>query len=134
VLRAVADQPTFWERFSPKELRRLSMELARVDALLDDPVFSPRSGGSLTPAGGSPSSHQPQPRRIRHHQAHQGRPRCGWSSRPTSQLGLKGQLVGPEPNGLNPMARVMARPRRAVTQKHGGIAKGLLTRAFTWSG
>jgi hypothetical protein len=23
----------------PKELRRLSMELARVDALLDDPVF-----------------------------------------------------------------------------------------------
>ena len=39
VLRAVADQPTFWERFLPKELRRLSMELARVDALLDDPVF-----------------------------------------------------------------------------------------------
>jgi hypothetical protein len=33
----------------------------------------------------------------------------------------------------SPMARVMARPR-AVTQKHGGIAKGLLTRAFTWSG
>ncbi len=34
----------------------------------------------------------------------------------------------------NPIARVMTRPRRAVTQKHGGIAKGLLTRAFTWSG
>jgi hypothetical protein len=33
-----------------------------------------------------------------------------------------------------PMARVMARPRRAVTRKHGGIAKGPLTRAFTRSG
>jgi hypothetical protein len=29
-----------------------------------------------------------------------------------------------------PMARVMARPRRAVTQKHGGTAKGPLTMAF----
>jgi hypothetical protein len=27
VLRAVADQPTFWKRLLPKELRRLSMEL-----------------------------------------------------------------------------------------------------------
>ena len=34
MLRTVADQPTFWKRFLPKELRRLSMELARVDALV----------------------------------------------------------------------------------------------------
>ena len=39
MLRTAADQPMFWERFLPKELRRLSMGLARVDALLDDPVF-----------------------------------------------------------------------------------------------
>jgi len=36
---AVADQPTLWEAILPEELRRLPEELARVDALLDDPVF-----------------------------------------------------------------------------------------------
>ncbi len=52
---AVADQPTFWERFFAKEPRRLSMELPRVDALLDDPVrftpverfFDPRRAGRV---------------------------------------------------------------------------------------
>lgn len=39
MLRTVADQPTLWESILPEELRRLPAELARVDALLDDPVF-----------------------------------------------------------------------------------------------
>ena len=39
MLRTVADQPTLWEAILPEELRRLPVELARVDVLLDDPVF-----------------------------------------------------------------------------------------------
>ena len=39
MLRTVADQPTLWESILPAEVRRLPVELARVDALLDDPVF-----------------------------------------------------------------------------------------------
>ncbi len=99
----------------PKELRRLSMEVARVDALLEDPVFfapferffDPRRGGSAVDA-----SRQPQPGRIRHHQAHRRRPKS-WGSR--------GKLVGP-----HPMARLMAQARRAATQKHGRNTKEAL--------
>jgi len=39
VLRTVNDQPTLWESILPAELLVLPVELARVDALLDDPVF-----------------------------------------------------------------------------------------------
>src|SRR4051812_7131521 len=39
LLCTVADQPTLWEAIMPDELRRLPVELARVDGLLDDPVF-----------------------------------------------------------------------------------------------
>jgi transposase, IS5 family len=39
VLRTVNDQPTLWESFLPAELLVVPGELARVDALLDDPVF-----------------------------------------------------------------------------------------------
>ena len=57
MLRTVADQPTLWEAILPEELRRLPAELARVDALLDDPVFftpfvpffDPRMGRPSTP-------------------------------------------------------------------------------------
>ena len=57
MLRTVADQPTLWEAILPDELRRLPVELARVDALLDDPVFfapfvpffDPRMGRPSTP-------------------------------------------------------------------------------------
>jgi hypothetical protein len=48
MLRTVADQPTLWEAILPEELRRLPVELARVDALLDDPVFFARSCRSST--------------------------------------------------------------------------------------
>ena len=39
MLRTVADQPSLWEAILPEELRRLPEELARLDSLLDDPVF-----------------------------------------------------------------------------------------------
>jgi IS5 family transposase len=57
MLRTVADQPTLWEAILPDELRRLPVELGRVDVLLDDPVFftpfvplfDPRMGRPSTP-------------------------------------------------------------------------------------
>jgi IS5 family transposase len=39
MLRTVADQPSLWEAILPDELRQLPAELARIDALLDDPAF-----------------------------------------------------------------------------------------------
>lgn len=39
VLRTVNDQPTLWDSLLPPECLRMPEELARVDALLDDPVF-----------------------------------------------------------------------------------------------
>src|SRR5215210_6372346 len=57
MLRTVGDQPTLWEAILPEELRRLPEELARVDVLLNDPVFfapfvpffDPRIGRPSTP-------------------------------------------------------------------------------------
>ena len=57
MLGTVADQPTLWEAILSDELRRLPVELARVDVLLDDPVFftpfvpffDPRMGRPSTP-------------------------------------------------------------------------------------
>jgi IS5 family transposase len=57
VLRTVGYQPSLWESLLPDEVRRLPEELARVDALLDDPVFfapfvpffDPRIGRPSTP-------------------------------------------------------------------------------------
>ena len=56
-MRTVADQPTLWEAILPDELRQLPAELARIDVLLDDPVFfapfvpffDPRIGRPSTP-------------------------------------------------------------------------------------
>jgi len=39
VFRTVSDQVSLWEAVLPPELLKLPDELARVDALLDDPVF-----------------------------------------------------------------------------------------------
>ena len=42
VFRTVGDPPSLWESMLPAEVRRVPPELARVDALLDDPViFAP---------------------------------------------------------------------------------------------
>jgi hypothetical protein len=99
------------------------MELARVDALLDDPVFFAPFGRFF------------DPRRV-------GRPSTPRANRNLGESVITKRIDADRKAGAqgarwwrrNPMARVMARPRRAVTRKHGGIAKGPLTRAFTWSG
>jgi IS5 family transposase len=57
VFRTVGDQPSLFESVLPEPLLRLPVELARVDALLDDPVFfaafvpffDPRIGRPSTP-------------------------------------------------------------------------------------
>jgi transposase, IS5 family len=57
MLRTYADQVSLWEAVLPEEVRRLSVELARVDRLLDDevffapfvPFFDPRCGRPSTP-------------------------------------------------------------------------------------
>src|ERR1700758_5682152 len=57
VFRTVGDQCSLWESLLPDEVRRLPEQLARVDALLDDPAFfapfvpffDPRRGRPSTP-------------------------------------------------------------------------------------
>ena len=57
MLRTQAEQVSLWEAVLPAELLRLPEELARVDALLDDPAFfapfvpffDPRLGRPSTP-------------------------------------------------------------------------------------
>lgn len=57
MLRTRAEQVGLWEAMLPAEVLRLPVELARVDALLDDPVFfapfvpffDPRAGRPSTP-------------------------------------------------------------------------------------
>ncbi len=39
MFRTVNDQPTLWDSILPAELLVLPVELSRVDALLEDPVF-----------------------------------------------------------------------------------------------
>jgi transposase, IS5 family len=55
VLRTVNDQPTLWESILPAELLVVSGELARVDALLDDPVFFAPFAPFFDPRIGRPS-------------------------------------------------------------------------------
>jgi IS5 family transposase len=55
MFRTVGDQPSLWESQMPAEVLRLPGELARVDALLDDPVFfAPFAAFSTRCWGGRP--------------------------------------------------------------------------------
>ncbi len=62
MFRTRADRVSTWEAALPAEVVRLPAELARVDALLDDPVFfapfapffSPRIGRPSTPTETKP--------------------------------------------------------------------------------
>jgi transposase, IS5 family len=56
VFRTVGDQCSLWESVLPEELRRLPEELARVDALLDDPVFFAPFAPFFDPRMGRPST------------------------------------------------------------------------------
>jgi transposase, IS5 family len=55
VFRTVNDQPTLWDAILPSELLVLPAELARVDALLDDPVFFAPFAGYFDARIGRPS-------------------------------------------------------------------------------
>lgn len=56
MFRTVGDQPSLWESTLPAELLRLPVELARVDALLDDPVFWAPFAPFFDPRMGRPST------------------------------------------------------------------------------
>jgi transposase, IS5 family len=55
VFRTVNDQPTLWDAILPSELLVLPVELARVDGLLDDPVFFDPFVSYFDPVIGRPS-------------------------------------------------------------------------------
>jgi IS5 family transposase len=55
VFRTVNEQPTLWDSILPVELLVLPVELGRVDALLDDPVFFASFAGHFDARIGRPS-------------------------------------------------------------------------------
>lgn len=54
MFRPIGDRPSVWESRLPTELLRLPDELARVDALLDDPALFALFAAAL-PSGAGPS-------------------------------------------------------------------------------
>ena len=55
MFRTVNDQPTLWDSILPPELLVVPVELGRVDALLDDPVFFAPFAAYFDPRIGRPS-------------------------------------------------------------------------------
>ena len=56
MFRTLGDRPSSWESLLPEEVLRLPHELARVDALLDDPVFFAPFAPHFHPVLGRPST------------------------------------------------------------------------------
>ena len=56
MFRTIGDGPSAWELLLPPEVLRLPLELARVDALLDDPVFFAPFAPFFHPVLGRPST------------------------------------------------------------------------------
>jgi IS5 family transposase len=56
MFRTVGDRPSLWESLLPAEVLRLPQELARVDALLDDPAFFAPFAAYFHPVLGRPST------------------------------------------------------------------------------
>ena len=56
MFRTIGDQPSLWESVLPPEVLRLPGELARVDALLDDPAFFAPFAPYFDPSTGRPST------------------------------------------------------------------------------
>jgi hypothetical protein len=54
MFRTIGDGPSPWESLLPPELLRLPAELARVDALLDNPVFFGSGAGRALARSTSP--------------------------------------------------------------------------------
>ena len=77
MLRTRAAQVSLWEAVLPAEVLRLPEELARVDALLDDPVFFAPFVPFFDPRVGRPSTPMETYLRIESTPGVDGR--CGWS-------------------------------------------------------
>jgi IS5 family transposase len=56
MFRTIGDQPPLWESLLPPEVLRLPEDLARVDALLNDPVFFAPFAPYFNPVIGRPST------------------------------------------------------------------------------
>src|SRR5260370_37016187 len=56
MFRTIGDGPSAWESLLPPEVLRLPEELARVDALLDDPAFFAPFAPYFHPVLGRPST------------------------------------------------------------------------------
>jgi IS5 family transposase len=56
VFRTIGDRCSLWESLLPEEVLRLPEELARVDALLDDPAFFAPFASHFDPVAGRPST------------------------------------------------------------------------------
>jgi len=56
MFRTIGDRPSLWESRLPAEVLRLPEELARVDALLDDPAFFAPFAPHFHPVLGRPST------------------------------------------------------------------------------
>ena len=56
MFRTIGDPVSLWESLLPEEVRRLPVELARVDALLDDPAFFAPFAPYFHPVLGRPST------------------------------------------------------------------------------
>src|SRR5258708_38942603 len=56
MFRTIGDRPSAWESLLPPEVLRLPEALARVDALLDDPVFFAPFAPDFHPVLGRPSA------------------------------------------------------------------------------
>src|SRR5215471_10228690 len=56
MFRTIGDEPSLWESSLPPELLRLPDDLARVDALLDDPAFFAPFAPHFHPVLGRPST------------------------------------------------------------------------------
>src|SRR5260370_7480813 len=56
MFRTIGARPSAWESLLPPEVLRLPEELARVDALLDDPVFFAPFAPYFHPVLGRPST------------------------------------------------------------------------------
>ena len=56
MFRTIGDRPSLWESLLPAEVLRLPEELARVDALLDDPAFFAPFAPHFHPVLGRPST------------------------------------------------------------------------------
>ena len=56
MFRTIGDRPSLWESRLPPEVLRLPEELARVDALLDDPAFFAPFAPHFHPVLGRPST------------------------------------------------------------------------------